>query len=175
VNSYHWGGHDFAVGYRRESALLDSLSGACERILRQLAKSDLPEDARAQVSDEMGRVLGAAAELRASLNDNSAANAIEHVVKAAGYLDSLADQLARNGVADSERGRRLIRVIEAEAGGLIREAGGGYTDRSPQPYTPSSAPPQGISLSPPPSPSPPPWGGPRSLGDITRAINLVRQ
>jgi hypothetical protein len=52
------------------------------------------------------------------------------VIKAAGYLDSLAAQLVKNGVADSERGQRLVRTIQDEARELIHQAGGGYSERS---------------------------------------------
>jgi hypothetical protein len=129
-NVFQAAGRDVGIGYNPEWALLDSLLRSCEIILRQLGRSGLPEDARAQVSEELGRVVNGAVEQRRALYTGSADHPIEHVIRAAGYLDSLAAQLVKNGVADSERGQRLVRTIQEEARELIHQAGGGYSERS---------------------------------------------
>lgn len=121
------------VGQSREGALLESLVAACERILRQLGRSKLPDDMYAQVSEALGRVISGAVEQRHMLSTRDADNPIEHVVWAAGYLDSLAAKLADNGVADSPPGERLVLLIEEESRALIREAGGGYSERGAPP------------------------------------------
>jgi hypothetical protein len=130
ANVFQAAGLDIEIGYSPQSALLDSLVRSCEIILRQLGRSGLPEDARVQVSEELGRVMNGAAGQRQALYEGIADNPIEHVIKAAGYLDSLAAQLVRNGVADSERGQGLTRTIQEEARALIHQAGGGYSERS---------------------------------------------
>jgi hypothetical protein len=121
-------GRDVAVGYSREAALLQSLVGTCERILRQLGRSGLPEDVRAQVSEALGQVMSGAAEQRQKLRAGEAGHPIEHVITAAGYLDRLADKLAQNGIAESAAGQQLVRRIDDESKRLIREAGGEYTE-----------------------------------------------
>jgi hypothetical protein len=62
ANVFQAAGLDITIGYSPYSALLDSLLRSCEIILRQLGRSGLPEDARAQVSEELGRVMNGAAE-----------------------------------------------------------------------------------------------------------------
>lgn len=130
LGSVFQAGRDITIGYSRKSALLDALLRSCEIILRQLGRSGLPEDTRAQVSEELARVMNGASEQREALHDGNENNPIEHVIKAAGYLDSLAAQLAKNGAADSERGQGLVRSIQEEARELIHQAGGGYSQRS---------------------------------------------
>jgi hypothetical protein len=134
-------GRDVAVGYSRDSALLQSLVGTCERILRQLGRSGLPEDVRVQVSEALAQVMSSAAEQRQKLQAGQKVHPIEHVITAAGYLDRLADKLAQNGIADSAAGQQLVRRIGDESRQLIGEAGGGYTD-TPTPET--SVAPEGL-------------------------------
>jgi hypothetical protein len=118
-------GRDISVKASREAELLDSLVRSCDLILARIGRSDLPEDTRAQVSDELGRILSAAATQRAALRAGASAETVRHVIKAAGYLNSLAGQLVQNGATDADQGMRVVQTIRDEASGLIREAGGG--------------------------------------------------
>ncbi len=127
-------GRDVAVGYRRDPGLLQSLLGTCERILRQLGRSGLPEDVRAQVSEALGQVMSGAAEQLQKLRAGEGGHPIEHVIAAASYLDRIADKLTQNGIADSASGQQLVRRISDEARQLISEAGGEYTE-TPTPET----------------------------------------
>jgi energy-coupling factor transporter ATP-binding protein EcfA2 len=125
-------GSDEGIGRARDSYLLESLMDACQRILRQLGRSDLPADTRNQVSDQLGRVLKGAAETQRAMalrGSHGIDDPIEHIVQAAAYLNSLAAQLTQNGVAESGQGKSLVRAIQNEASGLIREMGGGYATR----------------------------------------------
>jgi hypothetical protein len=118
-------GQDIAFEAGRDSSLLDALADSCERILRLLGRVDMPAEARAQVREQLGKILDSTARQRDFLaQGNGAPMAADHVIQAAGYLNTLATQLRQSGMADSESGARLIRLLQDEASRLIRLVGG---------------------------------------------------
>lgn len=118
-------GLDTAVSPGRDPYLLDTLANSCERILRQLGRLDIPAEARAQIREQLGKILDSTAHQRASLaEDNTVPTAADHVIQAADYLNALATQLRHNSMADSESGVRLVRLLQDEATRLIRLVGG---------------------------------------------------
>jgi hypothetical protein len=124
-------GRDVAYAPARDPSLLDALTGSCERILRLLGRLDMPAEARAQVREQLGKVLDSTARHRNPPTTTSGSlTAADHVVQAADYLNTLATQLRQSGIADSESGASLIRLLQNEASRLIRLVGGA---RSPYP------------------------------------------
>lgn len=118
-------GRDIATSPSRDSLLLEDLADSCERILRLLGRLDMPAEARAQVRDQLGRILDSTARQRDSLAQGDAAlAAADHVVQAADYLNTLATQLRHSGMTDSESGVSLIRLLQDEASRLMRLVGG---------------------------------------------------
>jgi hypothetical protein len=97
--------------------------------MRQLGRSEMPVDTRDQVSEQLAHILGNTADQRAALGLSAPGAVVEHVIRAADYLNNLAAQLTQSGIADIGQGKRLVRTIQEEASSLIREAGGGYAKR----------------------------------------------
>jgi ABC-type hemin transport system ATPase subunit len=121
----HYFGRDVAFSPGRDQYLLDALTGSCGRILDLLGRLDMPAEARAQVRDELAKILSSTARQRDALaQGNGAVTASGHIVQAADYLNRLATQLGQNGMADSEGGTSLIRLLQTEARRLIRLVGG---------------------------------------------------
>lgn len=113
-------GADAGLSINRDVRLLGEVVGACERLLRQLARSGLPEATRAAVQLQIGRVAAAAGEARAQLGAGNALGTRDHVLAASGYFGSLAAQLSTHGFRD----RPVTRRLEDEARALIRSLGG---------------------------------------------------
>ncbi|MEU1474240.1 hypothetical protein [Streptomyces sp. NPDC005760] len=114
----------FVVG--REFGLLDSLLTSCERILRQLARAELPEEVRSEVSRQVGRILSEASAVRERLREGQYVNVDWHVVEAADYLGALAGGLVAHGMGDEDHagGSYVVQRIQREAATLIRAVGG---------------------------------------------------
>lgn len=106
---------------RQDFALLNALIAACNRILRQLSRSDLPAESRRQISDEISRVLSGAIAVRAQLQAGADLDAVQSVVHAADYLGALAEQLVRAGLGEAD----VVRRIRDEVRILLDEIGGG--------------------------------------------------
>ena len=118
-------GRDIAFAAGRDPELLEALAASCERILRLLGRLDMPAEARAQVREQLGKILDSTARQRDLLaQGNGAPMVADHVIQAADYLNTLATQLRQSGMADSESGARLIRLLQDEASRLIRLVGG---------------------------------------------------
>jgi hypothetical protein len=104
----------------RDFRLLDELALSCERILRFLGRSDLPDAARDEVASQVTRVLDHARDRHERLRSGSRIDASAYVVTAANYLGSLASQLAESGVQDAG----VTRLMADEAQALIGAVGG---------------------------------------------------
>lgn len=116
------GGFDaIRIPTRQDFALLNALIAASNRILRQLARSDLPDESRRQISDEISHVLSGAIAVRAQLQAGIELDALQSVVHAADYLGALAQQLARAGLGEED----VVRRIRDEVRILLDEIGGG--------------------------------------------------
>jgi hypothetical protein len=90
----------------------------------------MPAEARAQVREQLGKILDSTARQRDSLaQGNGALMAADHVIQAADYLNTLATQLRQSGMADSESGASLIRILQDQASRLIRLVGGARNAR----------------------------------------------
>jgi hypothetical protein len=124
VQSNLYFGRDIAFAAGRDPYLLEALADSCERILRLLGRLDMPAEARAQVREQLGKILRSTARQRDSLAQGDGALTADHVVQAADYLNTLATQLRQSGMADSEDGASLIRLLQTEASRLIRLVGG---------------------------------------------------
>jgi hypothetical protein len=123
-------GRDIVFATSRDSSLLDALANSCERILRLLGRLDMPAEARAQIREQLGKILDSTARQRDSLaQGNGALMAADHVIQAADYLNTLATQLRQSGMADSESGASLIRLLQDQASRLIRLVGGARNGR----------------------------------------------
>lgn len=93
----------------RDFALVDSLRASCQRVLRQLGRAELPAETRAEVSVQLGRIIGATNELYDTLQAGEHADGTTHVVHALTYLRNLATQLETDGLDAN-----LVRRIEDE-------------------------------------------------------------
>ncbi|WP_224276770.1 P-loop ATPase, Sll1717 family [Streptomyces sp. LS1784] len=113
-------GADVGLVVNRDLRLLDEVVGASERLLRQLARSGLPELTRDEVNTQIGRVLAAAGAARDHLQLGGTLDVQAHVLTASGYFDNLAVQLGTLGFSD----RPVTRRLEDEARALIRSVGG---------------------------------------------------
>lgn len=113
-------GADVSFSVSRDFRLVDELARSCERILRLLGRTNLPDTTRDEVSQKVARVLDDANEAREHLRSGGSVDAAAHVVKAANYLSNLANQLTANGIQDE----RVIRQLDDEARALIRAVGG---------------------------------------------------
>lgn len=113
-------GADVGLTVNRDVRLLVEVVGACERLLRQLARSGLPEPTRDEVYIQIGRVMAAANSAREQVGEATALDVQDHALAASGYFDSLAVQLSMHGF----RERPITRRLEDEARALIRSVGG---------------------------------------------------
>ena len=113
-------GRDISLGVSRDSRLLDDVTRACERLLRQLIRAGLQDDIRNEVESQLGRVLDDTRRAREDLRGGRAIEVTRHVLSASGYFGRLAVQLGDHGIRDEPITRRL----EDEARALIRSAGG---------------------------------------------------
>jgi hypothetical protein len=113
-------GADVGLAVNRDVRLLSGVVGACERLLRQLARSGLPEPTREEVYVQIGSVLATAAAARERLGEGNSLDVQGHVLATSGYFDSLAAQLGTHGFQD----RPVTRRLEDEARALIRSVGG---------------------------------------------------
>ena len=113
-------GSDISFGISRDSQLLDDVVRACERLLRQLMRSGLPDDMRAEVQARIGHVLDGARRAREDLRNGVPVDVTSHVLAASDFLGNLATQLGEHGIREEPITRRL----EDEARALIRSAGG---------------------------------------------------
>lgn len=113
-------GADVSFSVGRGFRLIDEVARSCERILRLLGRTNLPDATRDEVSQKVMRVLNDAHEKQEHLRFGEPVDATTHVVKAANYLSNLANQLTANGI----EGERVIRQFDDEARALIRAVGG---------------------------------------------------
>lgn len=105
----------------RDFRLLGELGLSCERILRYLGRSGLPDATRDGVSAQVTRVLDHARDMRERLKDRPRLDVSAYVVTAAHYLGSLASPLAESGGPDVG----VTRMLTDEAHALIHAVGGG--------------------------------------------------
>lgn len=113
-------GADVGLAANRDVRLLSEVVGACERLMRQLARSGLPESTRSEVYVQIGHVMAAAGAEREQFRDGDALDIQAHVLAASDYFDRLAAQLGTHGFRD----RPITRRLEDEARALIRSIGG---------------------------------------------------
>lgn len=116
-------GRDVQIGYSGEAYLFDFLVHSCERILRQLGRSEISVEMRDQVSEEISKVLKMAVDRRQHPGERAGA-AADQVIKTAGFLEALAAHLDHNGLSGATAGERLIHAIRDEASELISVVGG---------------------------------------------------
>jgi len=105
----------------RDFRLVDELAISCERILRHLGRSGLPDATRDEVSAQVTRVLDHARDRRERLTGRARLDVSAYVVTAANYLGSLASQLTESGGQDVG----VTRLLTDEARALIHAVGGG--------------------------------------------------
>lgn len=125
-------GRDISLGVSRDSRLLDDVTRACERLLRQLMRAGLQDDIRNEVEAQIGRVLDDTRRAREDLRGGTVVDVTRHVLSASGYFGRLAVQLGDHGIRDEPITRRLedeARVLIRSAGGAV--GGGGGSDSSP--------------------------------------------
>jgi hypothetical protein len=120
VLTTHVKGSGVGFAANRDFRLLDELALSCERILRLLGRSGLPDATRDEVSSQVTRVLDHARDSRDSLAGGGRIDVSAYVVRAANYLGSLGIQLARSGMQDAG----VTRLLADEAQALIRAVGG---------------------------------------------------
>ncbi|KAB1140799.1 hypothetical protein F7R91_34875 [Streptomyces luteolifulvus] len=113
-------GSDIPLGVGRDFRLLDDVTRACERLLRQLMRAGLPDGVRDEVQAQIGRVLEDARRAREELHGGAAIDVTQHVLSTSDYFGNLAAQLADHGIREEPITHRL----EDEARALIRSAGG---------------------------------------------------
>jgi len=105
-------GADVGFPIDRRFSLVNDLARSCERILRFLGRTNLPDATRDLVSQKVARVLNNANETREGRRFGvDTATAATCVVTAANYLSRLARELAANGIQDE----RVIRQLDDEA------------------------------------------------------------
>lgn len=112
---------------RRDFTLLEELERSCNSIQRQLGRAvGLPAETRAQLSQQVVRVMSDASQALLRLRNGEAVDAYGHVLAAAQYFTTVAAQLLASGVDDGSGGS-VVRRIEDEARRLTRTAGGSHT------------------------------------------------
>ncbi|MGW1296107.1 P-loop ATPase, Sll1717 family [Streptomyces sp. NPDC002533] len=111
---------DVGLTVNRNVRLLNEVTAAGERLLRQLTRSGLPDNMREEVYVEIARVVAVAEEIRSEQPDGGRRDVPDHVLAAAVYLDALATRLAAHGFRD----RTVTRGLEDESRALIRSLGG---------------------------------------------------
>jgi hypothetical protein len=115
-----WKGSDVGFFATRDFRLLDELALSCERILRLLGRSGLPDATRDEVSSQVARVLDHARDRHQRLQGGARIDVSAYVVTAANYLGSLASQLTASGIQDVG----ITRLLADEAQALIGAVGG---------------------------------------------------
>jgi len=113
-------GSDVGFFPDRDFRLLDELALSCERILRFLGRSGLPDATRDEVSSQVAHVLDHARDRQQRLRGGTRIDASAYVVRAANYLGSLASQLTESGIQDAG----ATRLLTDEAQALIGAVGG---------------------------------------------------
>lgn len=114
------GAADVGLTVNRNVRLLNEVTAAGERLLRQLSRSGLPDNTQEEVYVEIARVMAAAEASRSERPVGSMLDVPRHVLTASGYFDALAARLAAHGFRD----RTVTRGLEDEARALIRSVGG---------------------------------------------------
>ncbi|MCH5671576.1 P-loop ATPase, Sll1717 family [Streptomyces gilvus] len=125
-------GRDVSLGVSRDVRLLDDVSRACERLLRQLMRAGLQDDIHNEVRAQLGHVLDDARRTREIMRGGITVDVTQHVLAASSFFGRLAMELGEQGMREEPITRRL----EDEARALIRAAGGatgggGGSDSSP--------------------------------------------
>ncbi len=113
-------GSDVGFFAGRDFRLLDELALSCERVLRLLGRSGLPDATRDEVSAQVTRVLDHARDRHQRLQSGARTDVSAYVVTAANYLGSLASQLTESGIQDVS----VTRLLTDEAQALIGAVGG---------------------------------------------------
>jgi hypothetical protein len=116
-----------AVPYRprRTFALIEALLEACQRIMRQLGRAQLPAETRERISVEIGRIISSTDELLAQANSGGGGDVVVHFAHAVTYLRSLATQLSQEGLDEN-----LTRRIDDETRRLMAAlSGAGEAER----------------------------------------------
>lgn len=113
-------GSDVGFFADRDFRLLGELALSCERVLRFLGRSGLPDATRDEVSSQVTRVLDHARDRQRRLGGGTRIDVSAYVVTAANYLGSLASQLTESGV----QGAGAARLLADEAQALIGAVGG---------------------------------------------------
>jgi hypothetical protein len=116
----HLRGSDVGFFADRDFRLLDALALSCERVLRLLGRSGLPDATRDEVSSQVTHVLDHARDRQRRLRGGTRIDVSAYVVTAANYLGSLASQLAESGIQDTG----VTRLLTDEAQALIGAVGG---------------------------------------------------
>jgi hypothetical protein len=116
----HLRGSDVGFFADRDFRLLGELALSCERILRFLGRSGLPDATRDEVSSQVTRVLDHARDRHQRLQGGARIDVSAYVVTAANYLASLASQLTESGIQDVG----ATRLLTDEAQALISAVGG---------------------------------------------------
>jgi hypothetical protein len=113
-------GADVGFGDNRDFRLVSELRRSCERILRLLGRTNLPDVTRDEVSQKVAQVLNDANVTQEDLLSGAPVDVDAYVVKAANYFSSLANQLTVNGIQDE----RVIHQLDDTRRALIRAVGG---------------------------------------------------
>ncbi|MER6494557.1 P-loop ATPase, Sll1717 family [Streptomyces griseorubiginosus] len=125
-------GRDVSLGVSREARLLDDVTRACERLIRQLIRAGLEDDRQEWVRAQIGHVLAHTSQVREELRSGASVDVTQHVLNAADYFGRLAVQLREQRMGDEPITRRLedeARVLIRAAGGAV--GGGGGSDSAP--------------------------------------------
>ncbi|MGW5723437.1 hypothetical protein ACWEVP_45230 [Amycolatopsis sp. NPDC003865] len=102
---------------------MDRLVEICQRLMQQLSRTPLPGNVREQLSDAISSLLANTITVR----DEGTPHSIEHVAKAASYLDGLARQLIKSGLGTSADRSGIARALIDSSRRLHNEIGGRYT------------------------------------------------
>jgi hypothetical protein len=117
---------DLTISLPRNFRLLDLLVNTCQRLLRTLARTPLPDGAQKQLSDQLSDLIARTVAMR---DHPGTDGGIAHVSKAAAYLDGLARQLAESGLGGARDGG-IVRELRSAASTLHGAIGGDYTPAS---------------------------------------------
>lgn len=116
-------GGEVRFGQSRDFELLDLLITTCQRLLRTLARAQLPGGAHNQLSEQLSALVARTVEVRA---DPWPGDLIEYVSRAATYLDELAHRLAESGLGTA-RDEGIVRALVSSSELLHNEIGGHFT------------------------------------------------
>jgi hypothetical protein len=106
--------------------LLRSIERGGHRILSGLEHSDFPPEARTEIAAEIRKVLSDTAEIEQLFrgNDRGSVYVISHTYLVAQFLEALAEQLDRDGFAEKQNARFVVRSIQDVARDLLDQASG---------------------------------------------------